>query len=319
MFVIYFINISIHYPCMILIIFYMLVMFALIGKNEIVYKGAYDGLMLWFNNVIPLLLPFMLMSALLVEKIQHQPKDKQKKFAVIITLFTGLLCGYPLGAKNTSEFVINKSFDKKTGNLLLPFCNNSSPMFISGYIVYNILEKRISFFNALSLIYLPYIIYLFFALLIMSVKKRNDKKIISIKQPKKNILKINDKSVTYHEKDIIMSTIIQITYVGFYIIICSIISEFIMSLSLLNYEKIKLLAAGISEITKGTLITEKYLLWSSKEKTAIILSLTSFGGISALLQTNNVIKGSELSILRYIIIKTICALSTYGLSLLLLS
>ncbi|MBQ9278386.1 MAG: hypothetical protein IJ224_07105 [Lachnospiraceae bacterium] len=307
----------------------MIILLALIYENEIVFKGAADGLMLWFNNVIPLLLPFMLISALIVRKINRLPQEKQKNYAVLITLFTGIFCGYPLGAKNSADFVKCNAYSKETGNILCPLCNNCSPMFLSGYIVANVLNKSISFFNAIFLIYTPYIFYILIAFSLNHFFKTT-----KAQEPEKNPDINNSKS----NDDIILSTIIQITYVGFYIIICSIISEMIMSFDIsLLYNKlcktfsltynthalslieiIKTVLSGITEITKGTLIASTSLLFSPRQKTALVLALSSFGGISAILQTKNVIKDSGLSIKKYIITKTICAFTTYGLSLMLL-
>ena len=42
----------------------------LIGENQVVVTGARAGLMLWFHDVLPLLLPFMLLSNLFVLKIR---------------------------------------------------------------------------------------------------------------------------------------------------------------------------------------------------------------------------------------------------------
>ena len=287
-------------------------MFALIGGNKIVYKGAYDGLMLWFNNVIPLLLPFMLISALIVEKIKKLPDEKQNKYAILITIFTGLFCGYPIGAKNTAEFVGCGSFDTKTGNLLLPLCNNCSPMFLSGYILLNVLNNKVSFFLAVLLIYAPYIFYLLLSILFDKLFEKSFKKT----QKNNNRYKVDtsDKKPksTEEKKDQIILTITQITYVGFYIIICSIISEYIMSTNLPDI--IRSFIAGLSEITNGTMLISKSIVYNNRVKNALILSLSSFGGISAILQTKNVIKNSGLSILKYTITKTICALATYGLA-----
>lgn len=288
------------------IIINMLIMFALIVKNKIVYKGAYDGLMLWFNNVIPLLLPFMLMSGLIVKEIKKIPFNKQKKHAVIITLFTGLLCGYPLGAKNAAEFVSCGSYNTKTGNRLLPICNNISPMFLSGYILLNVLNERVTFIRAILIIYSPYVLYIFISFIF-------DKLTTDKGKNTSNKSTINPTNSSYNsESDYIMSVIIQITYVGFYIIICSIISEFIMSLSVAA--KIKTLFAGISEITKGTMLIKTSPSYNLKIKTALILSFCSFGGVSSILQTKKVIKDSGLSIIKYIIAKTICAFASYGLA-----
>ncbi len=301
---------------MAVILLYMLIMLALICESEIVSEGAYEGLMLWFNSVLPLLLPFMLLSAMIVDRINRLSKEKQKSFAILITLFTGLFCGYPLGAKNSAEFVHKKIYTKRTGELLLPLCNNSSPMFLSGYIVLSILKNRISLLSALFFIYVPYIIYIIIILLsdimfnphINNTEKRGHNITYGFKESEVYYKSQND-------NDFVMQTVIQITYVGFYIILCSIISNFIMSANT-DYAKTKVILSGITEITKGTKLIYDCSLFDFKTKTALVLSLSSFGGISSILQTRSVIKKSNLSIIKYIITKTICALATYGLVLL---
>ncbi len=316
---------------MAVIFFYMIFMLAMISNNEIVFKGATDGLMLWFNNVIPLLLPFMLMSALIAKHINNLPSDLQKTYAVLITLFTGILCGYPLGAKNSAEFVKRNAYSKETGNLLCPLCSNCSPMFLSGYIINYVLNKKVSFFKAIILICLPYI---FCILIVCFFNKVSGKKKDVVLKPD-----FDNKTVSgNNNEDLVLSTIIQITYVGFYIIICSIISEMILSLNLVSLysdicnhfnlsfnvhmssfiEKLKTLLSGITEITKGTFSVSTSSVFSLPQKEALVLSVTSFGGISALLQTKAVIKDSGLSIKYYILTKTICAFATYGLSLIIL-
>ena len=47
----------------------------LIGENQVVVTGARAGLMLWFHDVLPLLLPFMLLSNLFVLKIRTKHRQ----------------------------------------------------------------------------------------------------------------------------------------------------------------------------------------------------------------------------------------------------
>lgn len=52
----------------------------LIGKNQVVVTGARAGLMLWFHDVLPLLLPFMLLSNLFVLKIRTKKQAPPMRF-----------------------------------------------------------------------------------------------------------------------------------------------------------------------------------------------------------------------------------------------
>ena len=51
------------------ILLLILITILLITHNQIVLSGASYGLMLWYQNVVPLLLPFMLISGTIEKQI----------------------------------------------------------------------------------------------------------------------------------------------------------------------------------------------------------------------------------------------------------
>lgn len=272
----------------------------LIYNSSAALNGAITGLSLWYNNVIPLLLPFMLISNIMVSYV-----SKNKKSAISTTLFLGILCGYPLGAKTTADFIKKGAYSKDKGKILLPICNNTSPVFLSGYIINFILHNKVSFLQSLILIYTPYILSTIIQILFLHS---------STSTPGfSNDINSSCSTKTEHE-DIELTIIHQITYVGFYIIICSIVSEFILLCDFLPQNH-KIFLASITEITRGTNLIDSYVI-NPKTKTALALSLTSFGGLSSILQTNKVIKGTGLSINRYIIVKVLCSIGTYYMTIL---
>lgn len=285
-------------------------------NNSVVINGATNGLLLWYNNVIPILLPFMLLSGLMVSKITSYSSGKNisQKYvsvcAIISTIFLGVFCGYPLGAKTASDYVKNNCYPAYIGNVLIPLCNNSSPMFIAGYIINKLLDNNISFFTTLLVIYTPYIIFAILSLCIIHIMGIGHKN----KHEKSNSYSLSRQS---NNQDFIMDSIIQITYVGIYIIICSIIIHFINIIPDITNTQAALLS-GITEITNGTKNIAECQVFNNKLKTALVLAFTSFGGISAILQTNKVISHSGLSIIYYIIIKSICATGTFFMTMLLI-
>lgn len=298
---------------------YIIILCLLIADSEAVISGASYGLMLWYKNVVPILLPFMLISSLVVERITS---GKSRRTALFSTIFLGVLCGYPIGARVTDEYVTSGMYEKKTGNMILPLCNNSSPMFISGYIVSRILKNKISFFTAMLIIYVPYVFITLICLLI-STSKINRSKIG--KSPKKKYEKTNlnkekpqetffDTKLNLHNtrktNDAMLNSIIQITYVGIYIMICSIIMQFILKINFIPYD-LKIYLSSAVEITRGADLIYKHAIMSENTKTALLLALTSFGGVSAILQTNKVIANSRLSIIRYIFMKVLCAAMSF--------
>ena len=113
----------------------------------------------------------------------------------------------------------------------------------------------------------------------------------------------------------IMNSAAILVKVGGYIILFSILANHIMSIPFLPLH-IKSFLAAVFELTIGTYSISTLPSFSYETKTALILSLTSFGGLSALLQTKSVILSSRLSIKRYFFGKCISALLTYLMVLL---
>lgn len=313
---------------MIEIILCVIVLIIFVADSQTVISGASSGLMLWYKNVLPILLPFMLISGILVRHINNMDikKSGKRSFGIFTTIILGILCGYPLGAKTASDFVINDTYNVKTGSMLLPLCNNSSPMFISGYIVHSILNDSITIFTAIFLIYLPYLVLILFNIIIDKLYRlsqygknsRNFKK--DQKKYQKNRLNTDNTVSTKSQasnSDPMLTAIRQITFVGVYIMLCSIIIEFVRELPSLH-EPYFTYIAGITEITRGTIQIKCTDFLSESIKTALILAMTSFGGISSILQTNKVISSSGLSIIRYIFAKIVCASGTFFLALLLI-
>jgi len=109
-----------------------------------VLDAARDGLVLWFNNVLPALLPFIvainLLAALGFVKLVSmwlQPFMRAVfglPGAGGFALITGLISGYPMGAKAIADLYRNREITAKEAQRLLAFCNNAGPLFIIGVV-----------------------------------------------------------------------------------------------------------------------------------------------------------------------------------------
>lgn len=287
--------------------------FLLVYNNELVITGARNGLMLWYTSVLPLLLPFMLISGYIVDCSAAKNKSTNDKSSykknALTTILLGIFCGYPIGAKCTADYVVTGRLSILTGNLILPLCNNLSPMFLSGYVCSNILKNKISFFKLLFLLYLPYIFYVIILLAITHLRQKN------ISQNFEAYTTSPKASRSETDNSRILSSIIQITTIGVYIMICSIIISFIANSSTIPHAMKPIMSAA-TEVSSGIHFLAASDIFSENKKTALILAATSFGGISSILQTNCVIKNSGLSIVNYIIAKLICSTATYYLAML---
>lgn len=118
-------------------------------------KAAREGLNLWLNVMIPTLLPFLICTGILV-----QTRPDQRLLAPFKTLWkivfgispagayavlVGMLCGYPMGAKTTSDLYENGQITKKEAEYLLTFVNQPSPVFVRTYLCQICLNDRVPF------------------------------------------------------------------------------------------------------------------------------------------------------------------------------
>ena len=289
-------------------IFFLFVFFIMLLFPSVTLYGASNGLLLWFQILIPTLLPFLIITNLLIQSnsisciVKFIGPFIQKVFHVSsygsFAALTGLLCGYPIGAKVTAELVKRKQISLSEGNYLLSFCNQTSPAFISSFIVLQTWKD--------SSLLLPTLIIIYLSTFLCSLIFRKIHKISST---------INNTTSCYNiifRFDILDNSIMNafetLTKIGGYIIICSIMFSFCCSFS----DSIFL---SLIEITTGI----KHILSMSSKFTyeyIYVLSLCSFGGICSIFQTASVIQGSNLSIVFYAIEKLITALVTSLLSFL---
>lgn len=307
-----------------MLFFLTLIIIIFVIDSHIVLSGATYGLLLWYKNVVPILLPFMLVSGLFVNYAisnTNRLTCKKSTYGILTTIFLGLFCGYPLGAKTAADFYSYGIYNKKTATLLLPLCNNASPMFISGYILHTILQDAIPFPLALGYIYAPYLIFFILFTIVNIITKQfydsnsqdSSKSSNKCKPKKDNKTKGTEvfKHISSSGNDFMMSAVTQITLVGIYIMICSILIEFITKIPFISQD-IKIFASAFTEITRGITSIKNHVP-DTKKMTALILATTSFGGLSSVLQTKMVIADKGLSIIPYILIKLICATGTYYL------
>lgn len=276
-------------------------------RPSLAFEASKTGLLLWFHTIIPSLLPFMILSNLIIhldimEYITFFLAPFFSKLFLITpksvyAIITGFLCGYPMGAKVTSDLVQTKKISLKEGQYILSFCNNVSPIFVINFIINESLGKKELLVPALIILYSsPILCGLLFR------KKREDWN----KGTKKEIseLKIDFKILDIS----IMDGFATIVKLGGYIIMFAIISSILLNV-FAPYTYVKSALVGITEITNGIHVISKASI-SEPVKFILLLAITSFGGLSSIAQTESMIKGAGLSIKRYILAKLITVMIT---------
>lgn len=125
---------------------------AILGFPSVTSLGAFEGLKISSNIIIPALFPFTVMSLFLVKSgglfiIGQKANPLTQKmlgiggteFAVIII---SLLGGYPVGAKIINELKSTKQIDSFCAKNLLKYCANPSPAFFINIVGINILGSK---------------------------------------------------------------------------------------------------------------------------------------------------------------------------------
>ena len=110
------------------------------------FQGASSGVLLWFHTVLPTLLPFLIISNLLIHTgainlISRLLAPILCRFFRVspygaFVILIGFLCGCPMGSKVTADLLKKEAICEKEARYLLSFCNNTSPMFIVSYILW---------------------------------------------------------------------------------------------------------------------------------------------------------------------------------------
>lgn len=112
-------------------------------------EGARSGLEVCLQTVLPSLFPFLFLSSILTEALSTV---NHKRHSVISQLYgipkgtegilvTGLLGGYPVGAKCVREAVAQSQLSSVEAERMLVFCNATGPAFLFG-ITSNIFEQQ---------------------------------------------------------------------------------------------------------------------------------------------------------------------------------
>ena len=115
-------------------------MLLLIIDSKTAIVGAAKGIELCLKTVIPSLFPFFVLSSMLTSSLL----GLGSKFLAPIgrlcgipsgaesIFFTGLIGGYPLGARNIAQARLAGQLSKADAERMLAFCSNAGPAFIFG-------------------------------------------------------------------------------------------------------------------------------------------------------------------------------------------
>lgn len=263
-------------------------------------QSSLAGVRLWFYTLLPSLLPFIILSDLLIQwdRLPLILKPLDRIFAKVFGLSSfggyamliGLLCGCPMGAKVTADLHRQKKINTQEADYLLSFANNTSPVFLNSYIYLHILDGSVPLLQ-LNIIY-------YGAILLTSLTFRLAYRRFH-NAPSGPVAVSGNSPVFITCFDLaVMNGFETIARLGGYVILFSIISHGI--LSLLPDSAASCFLAPFIEVTSGLEIM-KTRLTSDHTLPFFTMLFVSFGGISVMAQTKGMLVSTPLRLRNYMI------------------
>lgn len=292
------------------------------------FNGAKNGLLLWFNTILPTLLPFLIVSNIIIQlnitnyvssffypilnKLLHVSRNGS--YPVVM----GLLSGYPMGAKTCADMVSHNTITKEEGQYLLALTNNASITYLVSYVAISTLHFTSLPYIFVFILYGSSIVSSYIYKKIAHLNWYNlDHRACNSSYNNSSIYNIIDSSI--------MNGFETITYIGGYIILFSILSHIIVEITnhilillpeylYFIFHYITLFIVGSLEITTGTYMTGIDSI-PFTIKFLLIVVFSAWGGLSSIAQTYSVIRGTKLSIKGYIIAKIMNTVIAFIISL----
>ncbi len=284
-------------------IFLVILFTAFITNTDRTIAAVRDALCLNAQTVIPSLFPFFVFSSLMINtgfvtalgKIFSPVAKRIFKTdgngAVVFVM--GVLCGYPTGAKMVAELYINKMMDKPSSERLLPFCNNSGPVFVIGAVGGMLGDVSLG-----VKLYIIHVISAFVTGIIMSIgakfpQKRKTEEIYAV-----NLGKAISNSVCTATK-----TMLNVCgYIAFFAVLNSFIIPIVQGVA--GKSLLGIFISGLTEVTLGvkSIISEGMNI----ETTLVLISgALGFGGLCVFLQVTGIVSEVGLSSKKYVFGKSI--------------
>ena len=289
----------------------VLCLLMLLFNPGLALNGARQGLVLWGNVVLPTLLPFMICSGVIVamDAIHILTGPFKPILSGILALsdqgsfclMSGLLCGYPMGAKTTSDFLDQGRLSAREGKYLLAISNHPSPMFVLGYVMAQIalipsMASSCPLWAVLASLYLPIFPISILARYCYRYKRRpHEETCPATAQPE------TEAAACFSFDAHMMSCFETMVKIGGYIMLFSILALYLTVFPFQMPPLLRPALLGSVEITTGIQIIASSV--PGKTGALLIIGSAAFGGFSGIFQTKSVLKNAGLSIRHYMLWK----------------
>ena len=267
---------------------------------------ASTGLTLWFTKMVPTLLPFMILSGIMIRMnlterfvgllhpLLHRIYGTSRNGSY--TIIMGFLCGFPMGARIVGELYEQHKLSREESALLLSFCNNIGPIYFLSYVIPTLGIDRPG-----RPFLLMYGIPLLYGFLLMRIRPWMTRKVSSCENhPEARSLQARQPgscSLLAAIDASVLSGLIGIARLGGYMVFFNLLTIVFQPFQHVNTNILNIYRC-LLEITSG-------IDCSGRSINYAILILLPFGGFSCIAQTYSMIRQTDLSLRPYVYHKTV--------------
>lgn len=297
-------------------IFSLILTFCILLMPQEALDGAFQGLLLWFNRVVPAMLPCMILTSFCMEtglfhRLQGRNTYKLQRLTGLsggglYAAALGLLCGYPMGAKITADLYQKTLISKREADYLLHFCNQLSPSFLIEYVLFGLYSGTgltVPFLLAMYLGILSTQVFYYIRFFRITGGHR-DISVVRAAAMEQTVSPTHKKktSETFtlgESLDVsVMNSLEIIVRIGGYMILFSVFAR-LLSRFIAPIAPWDAVLVTVMELTTG-LNTLHQSFGPSLAGICLACALCSFGGLSSVMQTVSVLKGTDLSAKGYL-------------------
>lgn len=262
---------------------------------------ASTGLTLWFTKMVPTLLPFMILSGIMIRMnlterfvgllhpLLHRIYGTSRNGSY--TIIMGFLCGFPMGARIIGELYEQHKLSREESALLLSFCNNIGPIYFLSYVIPTLGIDRPG-----RPFLLMYGIPLLYGFLLMRIRPMMTRTVSSCENhPEVRSLRAEHPgscSLLAAIDASVLSGLIGIARLGGYMVFFNLLNIVFQPFQHVNTNILNIYRC-LLEITSG-------IDYSGRSINFAILILLPFGGFSCIAQTYSMIRQTDLSLRPYL-------------------
>lgn len=288
-------------------LFFFYLFFSILTHSRESLYYAFNGLELWYSKMVPALMPFMILSGLMI-RMGLSESFVSWFYPVLRFLFRispnaayaiimGFLCGFPMGAKVTADLLQRKMISEEEADFLLAFTNNIGPAYFFGFVLPLVHRKAV-----LPYLFGMYAIPLLYGLLLRYTLFRKRIPITHHRQKlhyRENLPDCKEQPNTDSQQNKALSVLEQIDdAIGSAVHSILLLGGYMIFFNLLNLLPIPETLAPVLEITGGLEIL-------GDKKPLLVFVLLPFGGFSCIAQTYSTIRSCNRSICPYILHKLV--------------